>query len=116
MKSKWLVRLGPAEWARHARAEGVDPSLRLLGSVERGAQIGALAVDDDGDYFQVNGQYVARLNKRLIAKAVSTAQRRPASRALPTRQRPASTPIVTVRRSRVAGPALRQRATVVAAD
>lgn len=100
MKAKWIVRLGQVEWSRHTRAEDAGESLRLLGSVQRGAQIGALAVDGEGAYFQVNGAYVAPLNKRLIAKAVAAASRAPA-RHPPAVKRPASAPVVTVRRRRI---------------
>ena len=105
MKAKWLVRLGQPEWERHTHSHNVGDSLRLLGSVQRGAQVGALAVDGNGDYFQVNGEYVAPLNRRLIAKAVSSAGGGAPSRYEPPRPRSgaASTPIVTVRRRRVAG-------------
>ena len=102
MKSKWVVRLG-LEWQRHTQSRSVGESLRMLGSVQRGAQVGALAVDDNGDFFQINGEYVAPLNKRLIAKAVKAAQGRAQSRYEPPRPRTASAPIVTVRRSRLAG-------------
>jgi len=104
MKSKWVVRLG-LEWQRHTQSHSVGESLRMLGSVQRGAQVGALAVDGDGDFFQINGEYVAPLNKRLIAKAVKAAQGRAPSRYDPPRPRSASAPIVTVRRSRLAASA-----------
>jgi len=55
MKSKWVVRLGQPEWQRHTQSRSVGESLRMLGSVQRGAQVGALAVDGNGDFFQVNG-------------------------------------------------------------
>lgn len=100
MKSKWVVRLGQ-EWQRHTQSRSVSESLRMLGSVQRGAQVGALAVDGNGDFFQINGEYVAPLNKRLIGKAVKAAQGRAQSRY--EAPRPASAPIVTVRRRRLAG-------------
>lgn len=103
MKSKWVVRLG-LEWQRHTQSRSVGESLRMLGSVQRGAQVGALAVDGNGDFFQINGEYVAPLNKRLIAKAIKAAQGRAQSRYEPPRT--ASAPIVTVRRSRLAGSVL----------
>ena len=102
MKSKWVVRLGQ-EWQRHTQSRSVSESLRMLGSVQRGAQVGALAVDGNGDFFQINGEYVAPLNKRLIARAVKAAQGRAQSRYEAPRPRTASAPIVTVRRSRLAG-------------
>jgi hypothetical protein len=100
VKAKWIVRLGQVEWSRHTRTEDAGESLRLLGSVQRGAQIGALAVDSEGAYFQVNGAYVAPLNKRLIGKAVSAASRAPARHA-PAAKRAVAAPVVTVRRRRV---------------
>lgn len=102
MKSKWIVRLG-LEWQRHTESRSVGESLRILGSVQRGAQVGALAVDSNGDFFQINGEYVAPLNKRLIVKAVKAAQGRAPSRYDPPTPGSASMPIVTVRRSRLAG-------------
>lgn len=119
MNAKWVVRLGQLEWARHTHDRNVGESLRLLGSVQRGAQVGALAVDGNGDYFQVNGEYVAPLNKRFkrfIAKAVSAAQRRVPYRHDPPTQRSAPTPVVTVRRSRMAACALHQRACTASGD
>ena len=83
MKAKWIVRLGQ--------------SLRLLGSVRHGAQVGALAVDDNGEYFQVNGEYVAPLKKRFIAKAVSAAQNRMPPRHQAPGQRTTVPPVVTAR-------------------
>jgi hypothetical protein len=100
MKARCIVRLGAAEWARHTRPSSVVESLRLLGSVQRGAQVGALAVDDNGTYFQVNGVYVAPLSKRVVAKAVTAAQGRSA-RSEPPRPQSGSTAVVTVRRRRV---------------
>jgi hypothetical protein len=108
MKAKWVVRLGRSEWTRHTQGGNVGESLRLLGSVQRGAHVGALAVDSNGDYFQVNGEYVAPLNKRFMAKAVSVARSHVPSRHEAVRQRTAPPPVVTVRRSRVAVSALRR--------
>lgn len=112
MKAKWIVRLGQHEWARHTRPQDAGDALCLLGSVQRGAQIGALAVDQEGAYFQVNGEYVCPLNKRLIGKAVSAAKgRAPApARRTPATQRSISAPVVTVRRRRLAADAMQQRA------
>ena len=108
MKAKCMVRLGPDEWARHTRPGSVGKSLRLLGSVQRGAQVGALAVDENGGYFQVNGEYVAPLGKHVVAKAISAAQAREASRNEPPRPPSGSTPVVTVRRRRAIVPPSRK--------
>ncbi len=102
MKAKWVVRLGQSEWARHTDALNVDESLRLIGSVQHGAQQGALAVDGNGNYFQVNGQYIAPLNKRHVGKAVSVAQARAPLQQTSRRPQSAATPVVTVRRRRLA--------------
>lgn len=104
MKSKWVVRLGQPEWQRHTHCGNVGESLQMLGSVQRGAQVGALAVDGNGDFFQVNGEYVTRLSKHLIAKAVKAAQGRAQSRYQPPTARTVAAPVVMVRRRRVAGP------------
>lgn len=101
MKSRWIVRLGPSEWSRHTRGGDVGEGLRLLGSVQYGAQVGALAVDDSGEYFQINGAYVAPLTKRHIAKAISAAQRHAPAPPKPPRPQSPS-PVVTVRRRRIA--------------
>jgi hypothetical protein len=107
-KAKWVVRLGASEWPRYTRGSRIGESLQLLGSVQRGAQVGALAMDGNGDYFQVNGEYVAPLNKRLIAKAVSSANAqapRPHERPRP---QATATPVVTVRRKRIPMPPPRE--------
>jgi hypothetical protein len=73
--------------------------------VQHGAQQGALAVDGNGNYFQVNGQYIAPLNKRHIGKALSAAQARAPSQRTARRPQSAATPVVTVRRRRLASSA-----------
>jgi hypothetical protein len=105
MKAKWVVRLGQSEWARHTNSPNVDAALRLIGSVQHGARQGALAVDGNGNYFQVNGEYIAPLNKRHVGKAVSAAQMRAPSQHTPRRP-PSAAPVVTVRRKRQLDPGL----------
>lgn len=70
--------MGEAEWARftYAREPDSEDALQLLGSVRRGAQVGALAVTAEGAYLQVVGDYLAPLNKREIAKALAVAHSR----------------------------------------
>ena len=91
-KLAWFVRLGPLEWARYTydRPEG-DP-LRLLGSVKRGPQMGALGVTADGQYVQVVGDFITPLCTsqitRVLAKAKAPDSRPPA--------RPVSAPVVVV--------------------
>lgn len=72
-KPGWRVVLGRTAWSRHTyeRPEGDD--LKLLGSVSKGAQIGALAMTAEGEYVQVVGDHLAHLKTREIAKAVAHA-------------------------------------------
>jgi len=102
MKSKWVVRLGQSEWSRHARHNDIGTGMRLLGSVQHGAQVGALAIDDNGEYFQVNGAYVTHLTKRHIDKAMSSAARSVATPSVASPRSPNAAPVVTIRRRRVA--------------
>lgn len=75
-KVAWFVRLGPLEWSRYtyARLEG-DP-LRLLGSVKRGLQMGALAITEEGRYVQVVGDFIMPLSSGQIARAIAQANAR----------------------------------------
>ncbi len=60
--NRWQIQLGEDSWSRstHARPEG--SALRLLGSVARGAQVGALAATDEGRFVQVNGDHITPLS------------------------------------------------------
>jgi len=97
----WLVRLGPREWMPFTYARTPDESLRLIGSVKRGARIGALAVTPAGEYLQVNGDHVSPLSRsqicKALAKAERSAQQLPARRAAPS----VSVPVVIVKRRRL---------------
>lgn len=72
-KPTWRVVLGRAAWSRYTyeRPEGGD--LKLLGSVSKGLQVGALAMTDAGEYVQVVGDHLTQLKTRDIAKAVANA-------------------------------------------
>lgn len=99
---KWIVRLGQVEWARFAQQRDTDP-YELIGSVRRGASMGALAVTPEGRYLQVNGDYVSSLNTHELRRAVQAAKppvhraARPAS----TPVRSSSVPVVVIKRRRV---------------
>lgn len=69
-KEKWLVRFGRDEWSRHTYARLANDPIRLLGSVRRGAQIGALGITADEQYVQVVGDLIVPLNKGQIARAI----------------------------------------------
>jgi hypothetical protein len=73
MKEKWYVRLGRPEWLRFTYARNDNDPLKLIGSVQRGPQIGALAVDGE-QFYQVNGDFVRRLNPYHLRKAVNRAK------------------------------------------
>ena len=73
-KQGWSVRLGEIEWSRFTYARAQDDSLRLLGSVRRGMQMGALAITADGTYVQVVGDQTSRLNTGQISRAIDKAR------------------------------------------
>jgi hypothetical protein len=92
----WFVRLGPREWLPFTYERPADDALRLLGSIRRGARIGALAVTPTGEYLQVNGDHTSPLGgsqiRKALAKAEKSAQQTPARRPAPS----ASVPVVVV--------------------
>lgn len=105
--NRWRVQLGE-EFAlqyTYARLDG-DP-LRLLGSVSRGLQTGALAQTSDGRYAQLNGDYVTPLCNSQLQRAVNAAQLAPVLPAVwrkPTAAPPAPPVVVIVKRSRTLAP------------
>ena len=99
-----MVRLGESEWIRHTYARPAGDGLRLLGSIRRGGQVGALAVTDRGEYFQVVGDYQVALNRSQIARAVAAASIGTYRDARPV-QRQAAAPVIVVKRRRVLVPA-----------
>lgn len=72
-KSSWTVRLGRTEWIRHTYDRPDEDSLRLLGSVRRGAQTGAFAITEQGLYVQVVGDHITELNKSQLSRAMMKA-------------------------------------------
>ena len=71
---RWVVRLGEVHWRRFTHAREPGDGLELLGSVEKGAQIGALGLGSDGRYYQVNGDYLTPLSNSQLRSAVRRAQ------------------------------------------
>lgn len=57
------IVLGEA-WRRFAFE---TTGLRFLGTIQRGLEIGALAVDVNGTYFQVNGDVLRPLNSSRVS-------------------------------------------------
>lgn len=107
-KNAWFIRLGQIEWSRHTYPRHDDNELTLLGSVRRGAQIGALAITNEGQYVQVVGDHIITLNNSKIRLALSKANAANPQRAVePSFSAPriasvASTvPVVVVKRRRV---------------
>jgi hypothetical protein len=79
MSTKWFIQLGEAEGARFTHVPQAPGGLRVLGSIRRDAQIGALAVDEQGRYVQVNGDHVTALSQSQVAAAVRRASKQQAS-------------------------------------
>lgn len=101
----WVVRLGQQEWSRFTYERDASPDApKLLGSVQRGASIGALAVLPNGDYVQLNGDHETPLNPRYIRKAIAKAEAVSARRPPRRTATPAAPVVVTVRRRRIVGP------------
>jgi hypothetical protein len=107
-KPGWLVVLGRAAWSRHTyeRSEGDD--LKLLGSVSKGAQVGALAMTAEGEFVQVVGDHLTPLKIKEIAKAFANAPK-VSNPALSEETAPwlearkeSPAPVVTVKKRRVA--------------
>lgn len=99
-KSTWQVRLGPLEWHKYTYARPEGDSLTLLGSVKRGLQVGALAVNHEKQYFQVVGDHLTLLNSAQITRAMvksKTSDGQPTHR---TPARPVVAPVVIVKKRR----------------
>ena len=107
-KPGWRVVLGRAAWARHTHERSEGDELKLLGSICKGAQIGALAMTAEGAYVQVVGDHVMPLKTKEVAKAVAHAPKEPHpefSRETPPWQvvrKESPAPVVIVKKRRVA--------------
>ena len=105
-KETWQVRLGEQEWVRYTYTRPEGDALQLLGSVKRGAQVGALAVTAEGQYVQVVGDLEIALNRSQIQNALAKAKgqssfklRQPAAP-----RAPSVAPTVIIKRRRVIAP------------
>ena len=80
--------------------------MELLGTVQCGAQIGALARLPDDTYAQLNGDWTVPLSASQVRVALRQAESRPAKRSgyrgepVPVRSAPAAAPVVIVRKKR----------------
>lgn len=95
-----VVRLG-VDWSRFTY-ERVD--MELLGTVQRGAQRGALGRLPDGQHVQVNGDWMHALNSHQVGLAVKHAKRRQPSSPprSPARQDHCAAVVVVRKKRRVA--------------
>jgi hypothetical protein len=73
-KESWIVRIGRTESLRFTYERRPDDPIQLLGSVSRGARIGALGLTQEGAYVQVNGDHVSPLNASQIQRAIARAR------------------------------------------
>jgi hypothetical protein len=107
-KPGWRVVLGRAAWSRYTYERPEGDELTLLGSVGKGAQVGALAVTAKGDYVQVVGDHLVPLKTKDIAKAVANAPKESDSELSreappwPVARKEAPPPVVIVKKRRIA--------------
>jgi hypothetical protein len=95
-RSNLLIRLGD-QWSRFTYERD---DVELIGVVQRGAQIGALARLPDGSYVQANGDWFQPLSRSQVGVALKRVKGpMPQARraAAPPRQ---CTPVVVVRKKR----------------
>jgi hypothetical protein len=97
----WRIQLGDDHWARFTYARPEGSPFRLLGSVARNAQVGALAETADGQYLQVNGDHVTPLSNGQLRRAIDAARRAAPRQAGRREQRSAPPPVVIVKRRRL---------------
>ena len=106
-KPGWRVVLGKTAWSRHTYERPEGDELKLLGSVSKGAQLGALAMTRQGEYVQVVGDHLTPLKAEEIAKAIANAPKESNSEFF--RERPpwlesrqeSPAPVVIVKKRRV---------------
>lgn len=83
MAHRPIIKLGPF-WSSFSRPR---TDRELLGTIQQGAAIGALARCEDGSYLQINGDVETTLNASRVEAALRAAQprgKRGASVARPT--------------------------------
>jgi hypothetical protein len=100
-KASWYVRLGTLEWSRYTYERPENDPLRLLGSVKRGLQMGALAINEQGQYVQVVGDFITPLNSSQISRALAKLKAPDHISAPRPVVQQAPAPVVTVKRRRI---------------
>ncbi len=107
-RAKWKVHLGEIDGVTQFGRARLPIGLRVIGRVTKGAQFGALATNDEGQFFQVNGDHLQPLCKSQLHLAVKAARgQRPAQQSIRSiRSKPQTTaPQVIIKRRRsVVGP------------
>lgn len=98
MGTRWLVRLGRDEWLRFTYERQPADGLTLLGSVQLGARVGALAMDSQGQYVQVNGDFISPLSASQVRAAVAIARRSAPPDLRHDAATPRPSPVVVVKR------------------
>ena len=78
----------------------VPAGAELLGVVERGMQIGALARLLDGSFVQVNGDVAKPLNRSQVESALRSARAHGPPPVRPLRNAAPTPPVVTIKRRR----------------
>lgn len=76
MKHKMSVRLASHRWDWQRFAIVNRPGFTFIGTVQRGLQVGALARDEKGTYYQVNGDNLQALNEHQVTQAIVRARQR----------------------------------------
>ena len=99
-EKSWRIQLGDDHWARFTYARPEGSPFRLLGSVARNAQVGALAETADGQFLQVNGDHVTPLSNGQLRRAVDALRRAAPRRPIRREAHPAPPTVVTVKRRR----------------
>lgn len=74
-RARLLVRINP-DWFRFTYEK---PGIELLGTVQRGAQIGALVRLPDGKFAEENGDWLHPLNTAQVSLALKQAARGPSN-------------------------------------
>jgi hypothetical protein len=95
----WRIELGEQRWAKFTYPRSPGAGLRLLGSITRGLQIGALAQTPDGRYVQVNGDHLTALSDAQVRRALRLVQATEPQTAKRL-DRPERAVVVTIKRRR----------------
>lgn len=88
------------EWHRYTYARPDGDALTLLGSVKRGLQVGALAINHEKQYFQVVGDHMTLLNSAQITRAIAKFKVTDAHPVHRARPRASTAPVIIVKKRR----------------